>query len=513
MLLPHRLLAMLMLLLSAAAASGQSLNDLPDDREAPDTADVARLERKAFWRASAETVGMNLSLWAFDRFVQKGHYAYISWESIRDNFRHGFEWDNDHLGTNMFAHPYNGSIFYNAGRSNGFNYWQSELFAIGGSAMWEMFMECEYPSTNDIIATPVGGAAIGEVLYRASDLIINDRTTGVERFGRECAAFLVNPMRGFNRLVTGRAWTRRATSGRRFGLPHISVETFLGGRMLSLYDNDEATRAGASAELFIEYGDRFAARARAPYDYFSFLLELQAMKSQPLLSRVEIIGRLLSREIVDWRGLGVGLGMYQHFDYFDSDTIHSYESRNLTMPCNVPYKLGTPACLGAGMMARYAPSPRWSIYGYLHANWVGMAGVLTDFYRNYHRNYSWGTGFSFKTGLNLIFDSGRWKLILANQHYKIYSRRDFEADEVWNPRPGTDVGLIRGDGANVSFNHFEAQATYRIYRRLAVSGGFDLYTRQSHYFGMEIMQGNSWISSPIIESKQMGFHLGLAYTI
>lgn len=29
--------------------------------------------------------------------------------------------------------------------------------------MWELFMECEYPSTNDIIATPIGGAALGEV--------------------------------------------------------------------------------------------------------------------------------------------------------------------------------------------------------------------------------------------------------------------------------------------------------------------------------------------------------------
>lgn len=110
--------------------------------------------------------------------MQNGHYARISFSTIKENFKHGFEWDDDHLGTNMFAHPYNGSLFYNAGRSNGFNFWQSELFAIGGSAMWEMFMECEYPSTNDIIATPVGGAAIGEVLYRTSDLVLDDRSKG-----------------------------------------------------------------------------------------------------------------------------------------------------------------------------------------------------------------------------------------------------------------------------------------------------------------------------------------------
>ena len=111
----------------------------------PVSADVSLHEHKAFWRAGAETVGFNICLWAFDRYVLKGHYAYISWNTIKENFKHGFEWDDDHLHTNMFDHPYNGSIFFNAGRSNGFNFWQSELFAIGGSAMWEMFMEKEYP--------------------------------------------------------------------------------------------------------------------------------------------------------------------------------------------------------------------------------------------------------------------------------------------------------------------------------------------------------------------------------
>lgn len=169
----------------------------------PDSADVFRQQKKHFWRAAAETVGFNIGLWAFDRYVIDGHFAYISWNTIKENFKHGFEWDDDHLHTNMFDHPYNGSLFFNAGRSNGFNFWQSELFAIGGSAMWEMFMECEYPSTNDIIATPIGGAAIGEVLYRTSDLILDERSSGGERFGREAAAFLVNPMRGLTRILNG----------------------------------------------------------------------------------------------------------------------------------------------------------------------------------------------------------------------------------------------------------------------------------------------------------------------
>ncbi len=292
----------------------------------PDSTDVTRLREKHFWRAGAETVGFNLGLWAFDRYIQKGHFAYISWNTIKENLSHGFEWDNDHLSTNMFAHPYNGSIFYNAGRSNGFNFWQSELFAIGGSAMWEMFMECEYPSTNDIIATPIGGAAIGEVLYRTSDVILDDRATGTERFGRELSAFLVNPMRGFTRIATGRAWEHRSTSGRRFGTPPVSVEFSLGSRFLTVTGGEGGTRGGVVGEIDIEYGDRFSESSKIPYDYFTFLMELQGIKTQPLLSRVEITGRLLSREIVDRGQVKASVGMYQHFDYFDSDTIKKRDS-------------------------------------------------------------------------------------------------------------------------------------------------------------------------------------------
>ena len=120
----------------------------------PDSADEAFQAKRHFWRAGAEVFGMNMGLWAFDRYALQGHYAYISWNTIKENFKHGFEWDDDHLNTNMFAHPYNGSLFYNAGRSNGFNFWQSELFAIGGSAMWELFMECEYPVAGPRRASP-----------------------------------------------------------------------------------------------------------------------------------------------------------------------------------------------------------------------------------------------------------------------------------------------------------------------------------------------------------------------
>lgn len=158
----------------AALLPPQSLAQIPIKydvvpQEPPDSVDLEEGEQKHFCIASAETMGFNLGLWAFDRYIRKGDYAHISLKSIKKNLTHGFKWDNDNLSDNIFLHPYYGNIYFNADRSNGYNFWQSSLFAAGGSLMWELFMENEYPSTNDIIATPIGGMVLGERAHLQCD--------------------------------------------------------------------------------------------------------------------------------------------------------------------------------------------------------------------------------------------------------------------------------------------------------------------------------------------------------
>lgn len=122
--------------------------------KAADSLDIAFYAKKRGFQAGATVFGINMGVWAFDRYIRKADFAYINMHTIKDNFKHGFVWDNDAMQTNMFMHPYHGNLYYNSARSNGYNYWQSGLFAFGGSFMWEMAMENEFPSTNDIIATP-----------------------------------------------------------------------------------------------------------------------------------------------------------------------------------------------------------------------------------------------------------------------------------------------------------------------------------------------------------------------
>ncbi len=476
-----------------------------------DSIDLAHHQRKHFWRAAGETVGFNLGLWSFDRFVLKGHYSYISWNTIKENFRHGFEWDNDHLKTNMFDHPYCGSLYYNAGRSNGFNYWQSELFAIGGSAMWELFMECEYPSTNDIIATPIGGAVLGEVEYRISDLILDNRSSGAERFGRELAAFIVDPMRGFNRIISGRAWRRQSTSGRHFGVPSLKIDVSVGSRRLTMFDEYYVSKNGAAAEINLEYGERYGESAKKPYDYFTGLIEVQAIPTQPFLSRVEIIGRLLSKDLIEKEKMNLNVGLYQHFDFFDSDTISASSGTvSPLQPCNIPYKLGTPASIGGGLMFGYRPTKSFNLDAYLHLNGIILGGMLTDFYRDYNRNYNWGSGFSIKAAAKCGFWGDKLFVRVADEHYRMFT---------WRAEPplyGDWFNRVEvpGDASHSWFNHFEFSADYRLFHRLFVTLGFDFYKRNTYYDDQtQVIAPGAWLSNAIIDSHQFGLHLMLTYKL
>ena len=478
------------------------------DTTAIDTDQPLR-RKKHFLRAAGETFGMNMSLWAFDRYVLKGHYAYISWHSIKENFKNGFEWDNDHLNTNMFAHPYNGSLFFNAGRSNGYNFWQSELFAISGSAMWELFMECEHPSTNDIIATPIGGAALGEVFYRVSDLFLDNRTSGRERAGREVGAFIVSPMRGITRLLTGEAWKKSRHSGKEFPNTPVSLDVSVGSRMLLFHDNESRAEVGASARLDMEYGDPFEGDSKTPYDYFSFLTEFNLMKTQPLLSRVEIIGRLLSKELVDTKKVHLSLGLFQHFDFFDSDTISQYKPGEFD-PCVVPYKLGTPASVGVGSLFRYQNNHS-CLTAYAHFNGVLLGGILSDYYRYYNRNYNWASGFSAKIGIKGVFNDNRLSFSVKNHLYRLYTNDNgWSTGQDWSETPAGKPVNVKGDDSRGTFYHVEAQIDYRLRKQLFLTSRLDYYSRGTWYEGRREYE-TSTLYDWYVDSKQLSMQLMLTY--
>lgn len=465
----------LILIIMAAA---QALQAQPPIRlsvrppQYPDSIDLQYYGHKDPLQATATVIGLNTAVWSFDHFIRHTDYSDISFKTIADNFKEGFKWDNDHIGTNMFMHPYHGNLYFNAARSNGFNFWQSSLFAFGGSALWEMCMENEYPSTNDIIATPVGGTALGEVAFRASDIILDDRTTGWGRLGREAAVFIISPMRGLTRIINGDAWRHRSTSGRQFGIPNVAIEASMGVRLIG-YKNQLADHGtGMTAQVNVEYGDRFELSSTTPYDYFNIRVDLAAQASQPVLSQVNVMGRLISRGIFEKDNHEMSIGLYQQFDFYDSDTIGPKSDKT-------PYKLGIPASVGAGWLYRYFEKRKVALDAYAHINGVMLGGVLSDHYNVDDRNYNLASGFSAKAGINLVFGRDVFSASLGYEYYRLFT---------WGYKKGTDLQRAdprtlnaAGDDSVAFFGIGDLRVDYRLARHLYLTGSITHYQRSTHY--------------------------------
>lgn len=160
---------------------------------------------KHFGTAVAEMAIVEFIPWALSKWVTKPGWANVGWQSWWSNIQKGWEYDGDNFLTNNFAHPYHGNLYFNTARTNGYDFWESMPFAFTGSLLWEYFGEYYRPSFNDWINTSVSGINLGEMTYRVSNLITDNTTRGSDRVWTEIFGALVNPVRGFNRLISGEA--------------------------------------------------------------------------------------------------------------------------------------------------------------------------------------------------------------------------------------------------------------------------------------------------------------------
>ena len=137
-------------------------------------------------------------------FLASGRdWADINFDRWKQNLQQWPEWDWDLYTTNWYAHPFQGAIYYNTSRSLKLGYGESIGYALLGTSLWEYLGEDLPPSYNDFYTTFLGGIYMGEVLYRLSENILDDRVYGKKRLSKELLAALVNPGGGLSRLMYG----------------------------------------------------------------------------------------------------------------------------------------------------------------------------------------------------------------------------------------------------------------------------------------------------------------------
>ena len=408
--------------------------------------DTAYNKRYPLWIPTVEVLGTLGLTWAADRFILNADYSHIGINTWKYNLKTEWEWDHDRFGVNFIGHPYSGSLTFNAGRSNGYNYWQSFTFAVGGSLLWEYFGENTRPSYNDIINTPVNGAFLGEILYRLSSNILDDRTRGAERVFREIAAGLVDPMREFNRLIQGKSFRR--TNKEVYEKEPLNISLYAGLRMISDIPYDVFGNGSYSGIINaqFDYGNPFELRKRKPFDFFKLRVDLNFGVGRKYLDNVLGYGILLGTNKQAGK-MSFLIGGFQYYDYWD----------------NMKFELGAIG-FGGGVISKLPLSKTSNLYTSIHVAIIPFAGNSTMFGpdTSQFRDYNFGGGL--ETKFESTFNLGKYATATLRYYfYKIHT---------YVGAPGNNFIQI-----------LKPRITVRLYKYLSMGGEYSLYYNDRNVSG------------------------------
>ena len=361
-------------------------------------------KRYPVWIPATRVAFTNIVNWTVVRYVFKYDWAKISTATWKQNLRGPWVWDKDRFGINFLGHPHTGNYYFNTARSNGYTFLQSFPFAVGGSLMWELFGEKDPPSKNDLINTTISGMFLGEILYRVSSNILDDRTRGGNRIFRELLAGLINPPRAFNRLTQGKMF--RVTSKEVYQKEPLNI-TLNGG--IHKVNTDNHFGSGPTnfiVNMQLDYGDPFEIRHRKPFDLFRFRIESRLGRDRKLVDNVVGYGILAGKNIIKGKN-GILLGIFQHYDYWN----------------NKIFELGTLG-FGPGIISRIHLGRNSNLYSGIHIAVVPLAGNSTRFgpdtseFRAY--NFGGGVEGRVEETLNLT----KWVSVGFNAYYYLIHTYD-----------------------------------------------------------------------------------------
>lgn len=334
---------------------------------------------KRFWAGFGELMLVQVIPHFVNATLRDAEWAEVSWQSIENNLTYPWQWDDNQFINNQFSHPYHGNLYFNAARTNGYDFWESFAWPFAGSLMWEVAGEAWAPAPNDFLNTSFGGVTLGEVFYRLSSLTLDNSATGSERTWREIGAFVLNPIRGFNRLVRGE--THGVSANPPDWRPSRIVGVLdVGYRRTSNTFSVNGFEDGADqwdANLSLMYGDASKDLDGAPFSYFLLGAELAGppVDSARRLNRFQARGSLAAWPL--GRAGRHQLAMLLAYDFVNNPAVE-FGGQSVQ----------------AGIVSTFGqPGGTW--WGQTHALLDGIiiGATQSDYYTSLEgRNYDYGPG-------------------------------------------------------------------------------------------------------------------------
>jgi hypothetical protein len=432
----------LLLLASGAAA---------DDTTGPRVLNWDTGENRSYWIPALEVGGFVFALNKFNRYTLGGSDYDTDADTFARNLRTAPVYDRDPFSVNQIGHPYQGSIYYGFARSAGLEYWESLLYTLGGSFLWETYGERNPPSINDYVATTIGGSFIGEAAFRMASLVLEGSGDSRPSVWRELAAALISPSTGFNRLVFGERF-KPVLPGRD---PETFVRLRIGATLTREVTNeglsDKVQRQEGSLDYSITYGlpGKPGYRYTRPFDYFHF--EFTAVPNSNTvgnaIENVSVRGLLVGERYEggdDYRGVW---GLFGGYDYF-SPQIFRVATSNVALGNVGQWWLSRTIALQSTVTGGVG---------------FGAAGTVADRAEN---DYHYGVIPQVLIGFRLIFGE-RAMLEAAARQYVVIGTGS-------GPTPNSsDFGPERITRANVGF-------TVRLYGPHAIGLQYVASIREAH---------------------------------
>lgn len=412
------------------------------------------------------------SFFLIDRYLlDEQPYSKVTMHTIHRNLKSPFVWDNDNYFQNQFGHPYQGSIYYNSARRNGYSMLQSMPFVLAGSLMWEYCGESELPSLNDMVTTVASGTMWGELTHRLAGEITDNGDTGGSRVAREVALTILNPMESLHRLISGRMWKVRG--GPTTGSSNVSMLSVVAGNRYAVA-TQPATHGShlPFVNATLEYGMADGERHLKPFDFFTIDLQLE-FGSPSFFSHLGLTGRLCSTPIAAKDDACGEVGLYQYYSYYDSHLSDSVRG---------PLPFGETASLGPGVMLSLPRlTPKLGFDQRLYAHGVILGTAESDYYQCYKRHYNMGSGYGLSSLSRLKYGPAAM-LQLDASYTHLYTWKGYEPANISSlPTDDANDLNVLGDRSQTRLLKVGVQLHAPLAKHLGISLGGTYFSRRTHY--------------------------------
>ena len=247
---------------------------------------------------------------------------------------------------------------------------------------------------------------------------------------------------------------------------------------------------------------------KTPYDFFDLDATISIGGGQKTVNNISIVGRLWSTPVIDrpaktkdGQGMAAEFGIYQHFNYYDSNPIK--DGSDL-----IPYRISEAAGFGPGFILSMPQTGALSrMEQRVFVSGILLGGTKSDYFNVIERDYNMGSGFSIKSKTQLDF--GRFGRIMLNaKYFRLYTWKGYEdrdLDAYVSGERDLHYLNVQGDNSNAALFVLNPIIEFHVARQWSVNLSGSFYWRRTHYnyyYDKDlVLRQNSTVVAKTFETK------------